>query len=351
MKKAIIIVLLVSILMFGCLDFLGGKPAGTSSGTTSGTNTGTTTGQTVKNESTGVVITGETNKSIVHNETTGGTTVKPPGIQYVHTPELPFTVDFIYVGDETHQGDAILIKKGDADILIDAGPDKKGVKVNAFLTSRAIDDIELLISTHADPEHYSGIYAVADKYDIEEAWWMGNSFENSDYEALLSKLTTKKIPVKSVAKGNSITINGMKLEVLNPSKLGGAFKGTEGLDNDAIAVKITDRDFCLLLTSDILFGAQTYLQNNADVKCKIMQSPFHGLGTGNSQIGQLLIKVDPDDVIVSGGPSDTSTDPKGTRFSLYELLKLYKIDHYDNYNGKTVEITSDGTDYGIKYVG
>ena len=125
----------------------------------------------------------------------------------------------------------------------------------------------------------------------------------------------------------------------------------EGLDNDAIAVKVTDRNFCVLLTSDILFGAQTYLQNNADVKCKIMQSPYHGLGIGNSQIATFLLKVNPDDVIVSGGPYENVQDPKGSRFSLYELTKLYGMNHYDNYNGKTVEITSDGTNYGIKYLG
>ncbi len=351
MKKSIIVILLVSILLFGCinLDFLGGEKPAVIKQPGQSNQTGTTTKPATNG---GVDITSETNKSVVHNETTGEpVVVKEPGIYYTETPELPFTIDFIYVGDATHQGDAILIKKGDVDILVDAGPGKNGAVINAFLKSRAVDDIDLLVSTHADPEHYNGIYAVKDTYGIEEFWWTGNSFNDADYDTLISNIVSKKIPAKSVATGTSITINGMNIQVVNPSKLGGAFKGTEGLDNDAIALKVTDRNFCILLTSDILFGAQTYLQNNENVTCKIMQAPFHGLGTGNSQIASFLQKVNPKDVIVSGGPSENVQDSKGSRFSLYELTNLFKMNHYDNYNGKTVEITSDGTNYGIKYVG
>jgi len=347
MKKSIIVILLVSILMFGCInfDFLGGektpaKPVGQPGTTTKPATSGT------------VDITSETNKSIVHNETSDEPIfVKEPGIHYAETPDLPFTIDFIYVADATQQGDSILIKKGDADILIDAGPDKKGAKLNAFLKSRAIDDIELLISTHADPEHYNGIYSMKNNYDLEEMWWTGNSFGNEDYDSLISGMSTKKVPVKIVSKGDEIIINGMKIEVLNPSKPGGSFKGIEGLDNDAIALKVTDGEFCILLTSDILFGAQTAIQNTADIKCSIMQAPYHGLGIGNSQIVSFLSKANPKDVIVSGGPSENVQDPKGSRFSLYALTDLYNMKHWDNYNGKTVEITSDGKDYGIKYVG
>jgi len=343
--KTFVPVLLVFILLFGCinLDFLGGKqePAKTNA-----------TNETIqKNETGKVVIISQTNTTAINNGSE--TSVKPPkpsGMQYTETPNDVFAVYFISVAGSEGQGDAILIKKGDADILIDAGPNKNGAKTIDFLKSRNIDDIELLVSTHADPEHYNGIYALLDKYDVEEFWWPGNAYSNNDYSDLVSKLYDSGVPVKAVSKGDGATINGISLYVLNPSKKGTGFGGTDSVDNDAIVIKVVQDKFCLLLTSDIAYGAQTLLATSTDVKCEILQIPYHGLGKGNSQIDTFLLKVAPKYAIISGGVSDQSADKKGTRLSLYEKLKLRGIKYFENYKNGTVKITSDGSVYDIQFV-
>ncbi|MBI2079551.1 MBL fold metallo-hydrolase [Candidatus Micrarchaeota archaeon] len=278
---------------------------------------------------------------------------KPKGIHYTPNKDAKFAVYFIYVGDPTQHGDAILVKKGDAEILIDAGPESNAQNVLTTLETLGVDDIELLISTHADPEHYGGIPTILDNYDVEEFWWSGYSYGNPSYLELISQVNAKEIPVKQVKYSDSFEINGFNLFVLNPPESENKFTD---IDNNAIAIKLTDRDFCLMLNSDILYGAQIKLiQRSINLQCEIMQTPTHGLGLGNSQIDQLLLKVKPKVAIMSGGPSDiTSTADKiGSRPAVREKLKIKGVvSVYENYldGGKTVKITSDGQLYSVDYV-
>ena len=147
----------------------------------------------------------------------------------------------------------------------------------------------------------------------------------------------------------------MKIEILNPQK--NPADRYNDADNDAIALKVSDRKFCTILTSDIVVGAQTNIiqQNGVDLKCPVMQAPYHGLGQGSAQIDLFLLKVNPKDVISSGGPAgyaynDVSKDKIDTRKALRDKLKTRKMNYWENYKNGTVRIVSDGTDYNVQYM-
>jgi beta-lactamase superfamily II metal-dependent hydrolase len=347
MKKVLALVL-VFVLLFGCLDIFGKPPQPAGNVTVPGQNgTNKTPG--------GVVITSDTNQSVAHNETPGGQPqgdgTEVPASQYTETPDAVSGIYFIYVGDADHQGDAILIKKGDADILVDAGPAVNAGKVTDFLKGKGVDDIELLVSTNPDTEHYGGLGAVLDKYDIGEFWWVGNTYDDAGYSTIVSRLRSANVPMRAVSKGDKTTINGMTIEVMNPSQPGGAFGTGEGRYNDAVVLKITDREMCVLLTSDIEYGAQSRLvASGANLKCDVLQMPYHGLGSGNSQIDTFLLKVAPKYAVISGGPSDMAVDGRGTRPALYERMRMRGVTWFENYIGGTVQVVNNGLSYNVSYV-
>jgi beta-lactamase superfamily II metal-dependent hydrolase len=344
MKKAFVIVLIGFMLLFGCAG-LGGQEQTTQ--TPSGTGTKPVTNQTGP----AVVVVSVTNTTAIHNETL---LPKPPEtkiLNYTYDPNATLTVYFVAVAD-SGQGDAIVLKKGDVNVLVDAGPAEDAGKLRDFLKSKNIGQFHLAVSTHGDPEHYSGFKYIVDNYDIGEFWWMGNSYNNKDYEALIGNAATKKIPVSIVSKSTSTTINGMKIEVINPTKLGGAFSGTEGMDNDAVVLKVTDRNFCIMLTSDILYGAQTAMQNDPSISlpCQVLQIPHHGTGAGNSQIELFLRKVNPKWAVISGGAVDPASDNMGTRFGVYQRLNLVNAKWLANYDGLgTVKVVTDGKDFAVQH--
>jgi competence protein ComEC len=331
MRSAIIAIVLVALLLFGCPAQAEEKPTAQNNTTTKTT----------------VEITGETNTS---GGMSGGS-VAPPvevvpekkkGANYTDSPNDIFAVYFIYVGDSEHQGDAILIKRGDMDVLVDAGPEENANRVVDFLNFRGVDDIDYLISTHDDPEHYGGITDVMNNFNVEEFWWTGKSYNDSAYQSIVDEADKKGALVKTVGRGESFSLNGLNFTILNPKD-----SSFNDADNGAIAMKITQNKFCLLLTSDILAGAQIDIANKENVKCDIIQLPDHGLGAGTAMIDGFLLKTSPKIAIVSGGPSDIVQGGVGTRFTAFEKLRLKGIQKYENYINGSVRVTSDSYNYTI----
>jgi len=302
------------------------------------------------NESPIKIISGEQkNQTILKNET------KPPpppeenkSMQYTYDPEQRFSIFFINVGGPALHGDAILLKKGDMDILVDAGPMQNGSKVVDFLRARGVDDIEVLISTNADPRHYGGIGTVADNYKIEEFWWNGETSDDPDYSALIKRMENESKAVKIVDAGFNADLNGINISVLNPS----IAKKFDDVNNDAIVLRMADRNFSMLLTSGIQTGAQGMLINEigSQVKARVMQAPYYGVGAGTSNIGIFLLSAKPETVIISGS-SDESAQNGGSREPFKRIMAQYKIAYFENYKNGTIKVTSDGNEYAVMALG
>lgn len=344
--RNLFIIFISGMLLFGCLNF--GQPSDKIAPVKDISKDNT------KGSNATIVITSTKNKTVGTDKTNQTAVIEQPiNISYSEDTNAKMAAYFVYVGDEDHQGDAILIKKGDVDILVDAGPKENVGKLMTQLQSSGVDDIEILISTHADPDHYGGMKEVLDKYDVEQFWWNGQDDSDPNYKEILSEVNSKKIPVKKVSYGDKFEINGVTFSVLNPPEPEAAFTDS---DNNAIALKVQDNKVCMMLTSDILFGAEIKLvQRPMDLQCDIMQMPTHGLGTGNAQIDQLLLKVQPKVAIMSGGPGDSTigADKKGSRPATYEKLKVRGVTQiFENYKngGKTVRVSTDGELYTVDYV-
>ncbi|MBN1170476.1 MBL fold metallo-hydrolase [Candidatus Micrarchaeota archaeon] len=267
-------------------------------------------------------------------------------IQYEFEPDIPMGIFFIDVSGSNLHGNAILIKKGDLDILVDAGPEQNKGKTVDLLKSRRVDDIDLLISTSADPRMYGALEAVMDNFEVEHFWWNGKTFRNQEYTALIGDIQEKVKETRIVSRGDRISLNGLELEILNPSEL--AF---DDVNNDAIVLKITDRNVSILLTSGVQRGATQKMTNEiaSKIKSDILQAPYFGTGEGTRDIGLFLLASGPENVIITGS-SDDSPANGGSREPFERLLAQYNIGWYNQYELGTIRITSNGYEYAIQNI-
>lgn len=341
MKNIILSLAVVFVLLFGCLG--GNEPPQNQTPQVNQTPNVTTNISNVT-----IIVNPQQNQTVEQNYTPP----LPPEIQsnetnYTVNPEENFAVYFLYVGDMQNklQGDAILIKKGDFDVLVDAGPAQSSGKLLDFLKSRGIDDIDVLVSTTADPFRYGGMEAVASYYNVEEFWWSGKDFEKGDYQSLVASISQKAKAVNVLRRGSTYTLNGMTFTALNPKDP--QFKD---VNNDALVLRMEDRNFSLVLLSNVQFGAQSELVNNQKdlLKVNVMEAPYYGLGVGTSGIANFLQQLRPENVVISGGP-DESAASGGSRDPFKRLLDEYKIKYYENYASGTVRVMSDGTSYSVSY--
>ena len=117
------------------------------------------------------------------------------------------------------QGDAALIQTPQQNILIDGGPDKNIIyKLDQYIPfyNREID---LMISTHLDSDHLTGLIEVLKRYSVEKI--ISNGLKNYDSMALEWErvIQDKNIPQQIVDLPLSIELDSQTLmEFLWPSQ-------------------------------------------------------------------------------------------------------------------------------------
>ena len=185
------------------------------------------------------------------------------------TPSVAtLSVDYINVG----QGDSILIKVEDCDILIDGGKSNAGSTVSSYLKNKKVDDIELMINTHFDEDHYGGLTTVLNNYVVEKFWC--TSFNKTS----TSTLTTFKNAVKkdglsltTPSVGTTYTYEALTLTVL----YSGA--GAENSNDSSLVVMLEYGSFRFLFTGDISSTIETKLvQSKIDLTCDVLKVAHHG---------------------------------------------------------------------------
>ncbi len=299
------------------------------------------------------IVTGEIrNNTVGPNETFNCSipcyTYEPDKNLFVYFINNTYIKDWSENATNERHGEAILIKKGDADILIDAGPVQGSADLVNFLHQVGVDDIELFVVTHPRPENYGAMQAVFDNFEVDQFMWNNDTGNDPLYADLVANAEQKarKTIVASYLYNQSI--DGIDFKVLNPRSDGQRFFD---IDNDGIVFKITDRNFCLMTTGDIAYGAQTKIADATDYnpKCDILQAPNYGLGQGSSNIDLFLLKVAPKSAVITG----SYFDPADERYSIEDKFKLRGIKYYEGFNATknatyVVRITSDGYNYSIR---
>jgi competence protein ComEC len=108
------------------------------------------------------------------------------------------------------QGDAVVVRDGDAYGLVDVGPDPKLLSI--CLNTLGITRIDLLVLTHYDLDHIGGVDAVIGRVDTA----LVGVPENAKDESLHERLAAGGATVRQAARGDSGTLGGLHWNILWP---------------------------------------------------------------------------------------------------------------------------------------
>lgn len=122
--------------------------------------------------------------------------------------------DWQYAMCDVGQGDAMLVRSGEAVALIDLGEDPG--QLRACLDQLGIHRLDLVVLTHFDLDHIGGADAVLGRVDTVLA---GPTGEPGD-EALLAAFAAHGAQVVSVERGHSGVLGALRWEVLWPPPRG-----------------------------------------------------------------------------------------------------------------------------------
>jgi len=208
------------------------------------------------------------------------------------------------------QGDAILIEKGNYQILIDGGPDDKVLFELGKVMPPSDKKIESVILTHPHADHLTGINQVLDRYEVGTLYSSGVTHTTDGYLEFLNKLKEKNVEVK-VPKVNEeiVPFENSDLTFLWP---GEQYKeqNIDNLNNSSEVVQFCYFLQCAFLAGDIESDAQNEMLANIgeqDILSEILKMPHHGSINGLNQA--LLDTVKPKYAVISVGKDNSFGHP------------------------------------------
>lgn len=211
-------------------------------------------------------------------------------------PDGQLHIVFMNVG----QGDATFIQTPSGrQILVDGGlypsvlNDQLGRQMPFW-----DKEIDMLIATHPDADHVSGLVGVFDRYRVNQLITNGQSFgESPIYDEVLTAAQSRETEIRPVQAGEIIEIeDGVRLEVVHP----GPELIEEERNENSVSMRLVYGEFTFLFTGDAEQMAEgEMLAAERPLTALVFKAGHHGSNSSSSL--PFLQAVQPQIIIVSAG--------------------------------------------------
>lgn len=252
-------------------------------------------------------------------------------------------VSFLDVGE----GDSILIEiPPDTQILIDGGP--SGKVVNDIYSELPFLDreIELVILTHPDQDHITGLFEVIRTFEVKKVvvpQMQGDSPNKDIYKAFKGLIKQKDIKLTQVHKKQLISIPSnikSSLLILWPPRN----FNSEDTNDFSIVSKFSYGNTDFLLTGDILKNIEYQLltsYSKKNLESEVLKIAHHGSKSSTSKF--FLQEVSPQVATISVGENNYGHPAE----EVLERLQKNDILYYRTDNQGKIKIFSNGKSFRI----
>jgi len=210
-------------------------------------------------------------------------------------------INFLDVG----QGDSIFIETpNNYQILIDGGPSPNDLIENLSKLMPFYDrSIDLIILTHPEKDHITGLLEALKRYKIKNILWTGIIKDTSEWNEWNNLIKKEKSYIKIAEAGQKIIFDNLiYFTVLYP------FEDLEGqIFNDSndtsIVGKLVFKNNSFLFTGDIGKSVEKKLvDKNIEIDSDVLKIAHHG--SKNSTSIEFLEKVSPEIAVIQVGKNN-----------------------------------------------
>jgi competence protein ComEC len=250
-------------------------------------------------------------------------------------------VNFLDVG----QGDAAFIEtpKGQQ-VLIDGGPSSVILEKLGKEMPFWDRDIDLVILSHPEADHLSGLIDVLKKYKVRNILWTGIIRDTPEYKEWQKSIKEEGAKIYIAKKGEKILMSdGISMDVLYP------FENLEGKElqdsNDtSIVGRLVFSSNSFIFTGDITQTAEKeIIDKDMGVNSDVLKIAHHGSKTSSSE--EFLKAVSPDVAVISVGKDNSYGHPTP---EVLENLNKYGIKVLRTDELGDIKIISDGGVFKIE---
>lgn len=249
-------------------------------------------------------------------------------------------VDFLDVG----QGDAAFVETPEGhQILIDGGPgsailEKLGSKMP--FGDRTID---LVVLSHPESDHMSGLIEVLKSYKVENILWTGILRDTPEFDVWQDLIEKENANVFLGQRGQKIIAGKTEFNILYPFEdiSGQKFKDS---NNTSLVLQVFFGQKSFLFTGDLLqSGEKDILQKSISVDSDVLKVGHHGSKTSTSE--EFVNTISPELAVISSGRNNSYGHPHKI---VLDTLNKFGITILRTDVDGDISIISDGKNLQVK---
>ena len=246
----------------------------------------------------------ETENSTIY-DTEEETTTSPEPV----SQEL--TVHFIDVG----QGDCTLITCGDETMLIDAGDNNQGTKIQNYLQHEGISKLKYVVCTHPDADHIGGMDVILYKFDCETIFMTDEEKDTATYRDVIdtieNKIYKKTLPVV----GEQYRLGDAEFTIVAPSQM------REDSNNNSIALMLSHGNNTYLFTGDAEEDEESdIVKLDLPAGIDVYKTGHHGSKSSSSE--ELLNAITPKYAVISCGEGNKYGHPHAQTLNNFRMMGI-----------------------------
>ena len=238
-------------------------------------------------------------------------------------------VHFLDVG----QGDATLIRCGEAAMLIDAGNNSWGDDVRDYLEYQGIGDLDYVIGTHPDADHIGGLDVVMEAFDCGTVIMPDYEKDTQTYTDVTDVMEERGYELTLPQVGTVYELGEAAFTIVAPNGEYG-----DNANDYSVGILLEHGENRFLLTGDAEEDSEAdMLDNGIDLSADVLKAAHHGSRTANTEA--FLERVNPEYVVISCGEGNSYGHPHAEVLNrIREMgIKVFRTDEEG-----TVVATSDG---------
>lgn len=247
------------------------------------------------------------------------------------------------------QGDAIFIETpSKKKVLIDGGPNNLILEKLSSELSFFDKKIDMIIATHPDSDHITGLIPTLNKYEVENIVTQRMSGITSTFGDLEEKINKETYNEKESQKifaksGDTIDFqDGVTAKILWPSENFISKKGDT--NSSSVTLELIYKDMKFLLTGDLPKEEESRIINSSLSKnITVYKAGHHGSNTSSGET--LLTYIKPEYSIISAGKDNRYGHPSGEAL---ERLKKYSKEIISTIDHGNITFVTDGKVISVK---
>ena len=243
---------------------------------------------------------------------------------------------------DVDQGDAILLRSGAHNVLIDTGTSRARGKFTSYLSSTGIDHLDYLILSHPHEDHIGNADYVIKNYKVDHLVMPDAETNTACFERLLKAADAAGLEIETPLKGDKFSAGDMRFTVLTDD----ALVHGSNLNLYSIVLRMDFGGVSALFTGDAeKWNENELLKGDLSLlDCDILKVGHHGSDTSNGE--DFIAAVSPSVGLISCGVGNDYGHP---HVKALRTLEKYNVTVFRTDLESTVTLVTDGN--GVRRVG